>query len=107
MINPAIAILEEVYDMALNPTQSYAAQLEPLAATGELSNKLKTNEVLFRLCELIDAQIKEIKKLRDDREAIARKLVEFESKLQFDKDGNLKINVPTTDPTQPITSSSL
>lgn len=102
MTNPALVAIEEVYEMALNPTQSYFAQLEPLAASGELANRISTNKVLFRLAELVDNQAKEIKALKDDRQAIAAKMVELESKLQFTKDGDLKIDAPTPDPTQPI-----
>lgn len=97
MISPALTILEEVYEMTINPTQSYVAQLEPLSASGELTNKLKTNEVLFRLCELIDKQNKEIESLKKDREEIAKQMVDLQIKLD-DK---------ATDPTKPITDTTL
>lgn len=98
MINPALAILEEVYEIALNPTLSYAAQLETLSASGELSNKKQTNEILFRLCELVDTQAKQIKALKEDREQIASEMTRLEG----------IISAPTTnpavsDPTQPLT----
>lgn len=75
MTRPAQSIIEEVYSMALNPTQPYNVQLDALSASGELSNKRHTNEILFRLCELVDKQQAEIKALQDDREDIAKRLI--------------------------------
>jgi hypothetical protein len=73
--------IEEFYSIALNPDLDYLSQLQPLAASGELANKLTSNQVLFRLCMIVDAQEKEIKALKDDRVAIAKKMIELESKL--------------------------
>ena len=101
MTNPALAIIEEVYEMAINPNASYAAQLEPLGASGELANRIKTNTILFRLCELVDAQEKAIKSLKDDRQAIAIKMVDLESKISAKTAPT--VDAPNTDPTQPIT----
>ena len=41
--------IEELYSIALNPDLDYFAQLQPLAQSGELSNKVTTNQLLFRL----------------------------------------------------------
>jgi Tfp pilus assembly protein PilN len=93
-------VLEEVYGIGLNPTLPYGAQLEPLAASGELSNKNQTNAVLFKLCELLDEQAKEIKTLKDDRKEIVKQMITLEQKLTPDVQ-------PAPDPTQPITDASL
>lgn len=65
MTNPALAIIEEVYEMALNPDGDYLAQLQPLAPSGELANKLLTSQVLFKLCMLVDTQAKQIVSLQE------------------------------------------
>lgn len=62
----ALAIIEEVYEMALNPNEDYFAQLEPLAASGELANRISANKVLFQLCMLVDTQSKRIKELEEN-----------------------------------------
>lgn len=104
MNNPAQAILEEVYEYALNPNESYAAQLAPLAANGELSNRASLNKILFKLCEVVDAQAKKIKLLEDDRVAIAQKMTELEG-----KDGDISTATNTPAPSleaeQPITNT--
>lgn len=61
--------------MGINPTQPYYEQLETLAASGELANKVKIDKVLFKLCEVVDKQAAEIQLLKDDREAIAKELL--------------------------------
>ena len=80
MTNPAKLAIEEAYSLALNPDVDYLAQLQPLAPAGELANRLSSNQVLFKLCMIVDQQAKEIKALQDDRVAIARKMLELEAK---------------------------
>lgn len=94
MKSPALRIIEEVYEMALNPTLSYYAQLQPLAPSGELADKIKLTSVVFKLCELVDKQAKEIDKLKEDRVQIATEM----AKLQKD---NPIASMPV-DPTKPI-----
>lgn len=92
MINPALLLIEEAYDIAMNPTADYWAQLQPLAPNGELANRLTSNQVLFRLCMVIDKQEREIASLKDDRVSIAKQLLELkESK-----------NPTVVDPTLPL-----
>lgn len=76
----ALRIIEEAYSMALNPEEDYFAQLQPLAANGELANRLTSNQVLFKLCRVVDAQEKEIQALKEDRIAIAQKMLELQEK---------------------------
>src|SRR5579864_5597021 len=65
MNNPALAIVEEVYSIALNPTEDYFAQLQSLAHGGELANNTSVKQVLFKLCMLFDSQNKEIQSLKE------------------------------------------
>lgn len=97
MINPALQIIEEAYSFALNPDIDYLAQLQELAPSGELANKLTANQVLFKLCMLVDQQQKEIQALKDDRTEIAQKMLDLEGKK----------NEPVADPTQPLTSPTV
>ena len=98
MTNPCLLIIESAYDIAINPTLDYEAQLQPLAAAGELANRLSSNKVLFKLCMIVDAQAKEIQALKDDRTAIANKMVELESVQPQGKVENLVV----ADPTAPL-----
>jgi hypothetical protein len=98
MTNPALAIIEEAYSIALNPELDYWAQLQPLAPNGELANRLTSNQVLFRVCKIVDAQAKEIQALKDDRVAIANKMVELE---EYAKTTNTTKSNPS-EPIQPI-----
>lgn len=114
MVNPALLIIEETYNIALNPSEDYWAQLQPLAPNGELANRLTSNQVLFKLCMIVDAQAKEIQALKDDRISIAKKMLELESKpgssvtipldLTRTVSGTLTTNWPTpdVDPTKPL-----
>jgi ABC-type Na+ transport system ATPase subunit NatA len=70
--------IEEFYSVAINPDLDYFAQLQPLAESGELANRITANQVLFRLCMIVDKQEKEIQALKDDRVAIAKKMIELE-----------------------------
>ncbi len=79
-MNKALLTIEEIYSMAVNPAVDYYAQLEPLASNGELANHNSSMKLLFKLCMIVDAQAKEIKILKDDRVAIAAKMVELEGK---------------------------
>jgi hypothetical protein len=94
MNNPALLIIEEAYSMALNPELDYFAQLQPLAANGELANKITSNQVLFKLCMLVDAQAKDIKALRD-------RIQEIDTVKKEATDAK------TPDPTQPITDPAV
>ena len=76
----AYQIIEEAYNITLNPEVDYQVQLQPLAPAGELANRLTSNQVLFKLCMMVDQQAKEIQSLKDDRVAIAKKMVELEAK---------------------------
>lgn len=110
MTRPAQSIIEEVYSMALNPTQPYNVQLDALSASGELSNKRQTNEILFRLCELVDKQQTEIKALQDDREDIAKRLIALqpaENTAPIVSDPTLPLDATATNPTQPDTQDAL
>ena len=93
MNNPCLAVIEEAYSIALNPELDYFAQLQPLAPAGELANRLTSNQVLFKLCMIVDVQAKEIKALKEDRVAIAAKMVQLEGKSTV---------VPLEDPTMPL-----
>ena len=59
----ALSKIEEIYNMAINPELDYYAQLEPLAANGELANHNSSMKVLFALCMLVDQQGKRIAEL--------------------------------------------
>lgn len=120
MSGKALQIIEEVYEIALNPELPYGAQLEPLAASGELANRISTNKVLFRLCELVDLQAKEIKSLKEDREAIAKEMVRLSSQFgnqavakeaspieNVAPDPTKPIDVPPSNPTQSDTNADL
>ena len=98
-MNKALQVIEEAYSIALNPELDYEAQLAPLAQAGELANRLSSNKVLFKLCMIVDAQAKEIQTLKDDRSAIAAKMVELEEK----KDATTT-EKPKYDPSQPLQS---
>lgn len=76
----ALKTIEEFYSIALNPDLDYFNQLQPLAQSGELANNVTSNQVLFRLCMIVDQQAKEIQSLKDDRVAIAKKMLELEGK---------------------------
>ena len=89
----ALRLIEELYSVALNPDLDYFNQLQPLAQSGELANKVTSNQLLFRLCMLIDQQEKEIQTLKDDRVAIAKKMVELEGKNTVE---------PNVVPTEPL-----
>jgi len=66
-MNPAQLLLEKVFGLALNPGESYFAQLsQAIGATGELSNKSSTNEVLLELCQLVDNWEKRLKALEEE-----------------------------------------
>lgn len=115
MINPALIIIEEVYNMALNPDLDYFSQLEPLAASGELANRILSNKVLFRLCKLIDEQEKRIANLEQDRVDIANKMLELQNSLtQQSPVGNTAlpaeqpvVDEPSSDPTKPIANPTV
>lgn len=85
--------IEELYSIALNPDLDYFAQLQPLAQSGELANKVTSNQLLFRLCMIVDQQEEEIKSLKDDRVSIANKMLELEGKRTV---------VPNVAPTEPL-----
>ena len=93
MTNPALKVIEEIYSIALNPELSYYAQLAPLASNGELGNHNSSMQVLFKLCMIVDQQAKEIQALKEDRVAIANKMVELEVNTAV---------VPKLDPTAPL-----
>lgn len=93
MNNKSLLTIEEIYGIALNPTLDYYAQVEPLASNGELANHNSSMKLLFRLCMIVDAQAKEIQALKDDRVAIAAKMIELEGK---------KTVLPEVDATQPL-----
>ena len=61
----ALSKIEEIYNMAINPELDYYAQLEPLAANGELANHNSSMKVLFALCMLVDQQGKRIAELEE------------------------------------------
>jgi hypothetical protein len=115
----ALQIIEEVYEIALNPTQPYFAQLEPLAPNGELANRTSANRVLFKLCELVDHQAKQIKALEEDRVDIANKMLELQNTLSHSSGGGggtadivnsgstQPIDEPSSDPTKPIADSAV
>jgi len=63
MKTPALTILESVYGLTFNPNLPYTVQLEQLAASGVLANKKSLNEVVFKLCELVDKQQQQLDKL--------------------------------------------
>jgi len=66
-MNPAQLLLEKVFGLALNPGESYFAQLsQAIGSSGELSNKSATNEVLLELCKMFDAQEKRLKALEEE-----------------------------------------
>lgn len=79
-------LIEEVYDIALNPNLDYFAQLEPLAANGELANHVNTSKILFKLCQLVDAQEKRIKALEDTHEEITKRILEISGKHETEID---------------------
>jgi hypothetical protein len=111
-MNKALQIIEEVYDIALNPTQDYFAQLEPLAPNGELANRISANKVLFKLCQLVDAQDKEIQALKQDRVDIANKLVGLQDSLNSSSPigkntSEPVVDAPSSDPTKPITNTDI
>lgn len=89
----ALRKIEEAYSIALNPDLEYWEQLQPLASNGELANNVTSNQVLFKLCMIVDAQEKEIQALKDDRVAIAKKMIELEGKSTV---------VPLEDATVPL-----
>ena len=91
----ALRVIENAYSMSLNPHEDYLAQLQPLAANGELANKLTSNQVLFKLCMIVDEQEKEIQSLKEDRVAIAAKMVELEAHAKTTPTAGL-------DPSKPI-----
>lgn len=64
MENKAMTIIEEVYEISLNPGEDYLAQMQSLAPSGELGSKISLTKLLFKLCKLIDTQQKEIAKLQ-------------------------------------------
>lgn len=89
----AQALIERIFGIALNPNESYSAQLnENLASSGDLSSKQRTNELLFELCQLVDKQQTRIKALEDDRVEIASQML------------NLRGN--NLDPTKPLDAIS-
>lgn len=100
----AYQLIEHIYEIALNPDQPYYDQLEPLAATGDLANRTNVNKVVFGLCELVDAQQKEIQALKDDREAIAKQMVELEKKIN---PSTVTVDITPVDPTKPLASTGL
>jgi len=73
--------------MAINPELDYYAQLEPLAANGELANHNSSMKVLFALCMLVDQQGKRIAEL----EAADKK-----------RNINNAIYIVKSDPTKPL-----
>lgn len=75
--NPALHIIEEVYEIAMNPTLDYLAQLQPVAPSGELADKVKLTAIVFKLCEQLDKQAKDIESLKQDREQIASQMAEI------------------------------
>ncbi len=85
--------IEKLYSVALNPELDYWSQLQLLAQSGELANKATSSELLFRLCQIVDAQEKEIKALKEDRVAIAKKMIELEGG---------SATVPVEDTTMPL-----
>lgn len=74
MKTPALTILESVYGLTFNPTLPYNEQLEQLAASGVLGNKKSLNEVVFKLCELIDKQQQQIDKLTKSGDNVGKSL---------------------------------
>jgi hypothetical protein len=96
MQHPALNIIEDVYSMTLNPELDYFAQLQPLAPGGELANKISTNQVLFKLCMLVDAQAKEIESLKESRRLTYEKMEKLEGRYAE------TTNQARLDPTNPI-----
>ncbi len=94
-MHPSLTIIEEAYSLTLNPDEDYFAQLQVLAASGELANKITANQVLFKLCMLVDAQAKEIKHLKDDYSITKEKLIELEGH-------GTSTNNTKLDPTNPL-----
>lgn len=90
----ALSIIEDAYEIALNPTQPYFAQLEPLGQNGELSNATNLKKVIFKLCELVDSQGKELKELR----VIVSNKSEITPPI---------VDVKATNPTKPLTDTNL
>ena len=99
----ALAKIEEIYDMAINPELDYFAQLEPLAANGELANHNSSLKVLFALCMLVDQQGKTIKGFEQDIVDISKRLQTMEDSL---KASNPVVSIPF-DPTKPIEHGTL
>lgn len=91
MTGPALQAIEEAYSFSLNPDEDYLSQLQALAASGELANKLTSNNVLFKLCMIVDTQAKVIEQLQET----VSKLVVSEKE---------EIHATTPDPTQPLTN---
>lgn len=94
MKTTALFIIEDAFEIVLNPTLPYFIQLEPLGANGELSNRNNLNKVLFKLCELVDAQAKEIDSLKVDILGLRTPVPPV-------------VDVKNPDPTKPITNSTL
>jgi ABC-type Na+ transport system ATPase subunit NatA len=80
MNNKCLLTIEEIYSLGLNPSLDYYAQVEPLASNGELANHNSSMKLLFKMAMIVDAQAREIQTLKDDRVAIAQKMVEIEKK---------------------------
>lgn len=89
----ALAIIERVYGIALNPNEDYYGQLkESFDASGNLSNRVHTTDVLFSLCQLVDRYEKRIKTL----ERSLGLIVERQTKATAKK------AAPALDPTAPL-----
>lgn len=95
MKKPALAVLQDTYQLVINSKGSYYEQLQPLAPSGHLSNKSLLLKVIFDLCEVIDKQEGRIEALENDRLAIAKQMAELE------KQTKTPLNTPT-DTTQPL-----
>ena len=93
----ALSVLEEIYNMAINPELDYFAQLEPLASNGELANHNSSLKVLMKLCMLLDEQAKKIKSLEEKYVDNVKNAVEAQPQPQTIE----PISVPVVDPTKP------
>ena len=56
-------ILEDAYDIVLSRKASYSEQMDGLNRSGKFGNTFPLAVVVFKLCEIIDAQQEEIESL--------------------------------------------
>ncbi|HEX9059099.1 MAG TPA: hypothetical protein VF941_02875 [Clostridia bacterium] len=99
MKTPALTILEAVYGLSFNPNLPYAPQLEALAASGVLANKKFLNEAVFKLCELVDKQQKQIDLLTKIVDNLGKSTTEVTLPAS---DLNVPHPVANNDPTRPL-----